>query len=187
LTEDYYKTLQVDPSADPEVITAAYRRLAVKYHPDTNRSPDATLRMQKINEAYRILSNPIERARYDKTHPGANGAVAGAARHNVAHTNAQRNEQAQSILEAEAEWNRTVRMADETLKRTTRDAEIERNRALREAEDVWNRAKRMAEDSYKRAVRDAEVERNRIVRDADDLWNRAKRAAESLGYRTDKG
>ena len=61
--EDYYKILQVDPSAeDPEVITAAYRRLAVKYHPDTNPSPDALPRMQRINEAYAILSDAMQRA-----------------------------------------------------------------------------------------------------------------------------
>jgi len=64
--KNYYRTLQIDPSADPEVIAAAYKRLSLKYHPDTNRSPDANQRMQEINEAYRVLSDPVKRAHYDE-------------------------------------------------------------------------------------------------------------------------
>ena len=64
--ENFYKILQVDPSAEPEVITAAYHRLARKYHPDTNTSPDAKLKMQAINEAYDTLSNPAKRTDYDR-------------------------------------------------------------------------------------------------------------------------
>lgn len=62
---DYYAILQVHPSAEPEVIEAAYRRLAAKYHPDVNPSPDATARMQQINEAHRVLSDATLRAAYD--------------------------------------------------------------------------------------------------------------------------
>lgn len=62
---DHYKTLQVDPAADPEVIEAAYHRLARKYHPDTNPAPDATARMAAINAAYDVLGDPGRRARYD--------------------------------------------------------------------------------------------------------------------------
>ena len=64
--KDYYKILQVDPSADPEVLEAAYKRLARKYHPDMNKSPDATLRMQELNAAYGILRNPVKRTQYDR-------------------------------------------------------------------------------------------------------------------------
>lgn len=62
--KNYYKTLQVDSSADPEVIDVAYKRLARKYHPDINKSHDATARMQELNEAYATLGNPILRAEY---------------------------------------------------------------------------------------------------------------------------
>jgi curved DNA-binding protein CbpA len=64
--KNYYRILQIDPSADPDVIVAAYKRLSLKYHPDTNRSPDANQRMQEINEAYRVLSDPAKRAHYDE-------------------------------------------------------------------------------------------------------------------------
>lgn len=64
--EDLYRELQVDPSADSEVIDAAYRRLALKYHPDLNKSdPRAAEHMKRINEAYRILRKPALRVDYD--------------------------------------------------------------------------------------------------------------------------
>ena len=65
--EDPYEILQVHSSAEAIVIQAAYRRLARKYHPDHNKSPDATSRMQRINAAYEILNNPDKRAEYDRT------------------------------------------------------------------------------------------------------------------------
>lgn len=63
---DLYRELQVDRSADPDVIEAAYKRLALKYHPDRNSNdPDAAERMKRINEAYRILGKPDLRRAYD--------------------------------------------------------------------------------------------------------------------------
>jgi len=63
---DLYRVLQVDPSADPEVIEAAYRRLALKYHPDHNRGDSrAEDHMKRINEAFRVLGKPRLRAEYD--------------------------------------------------------------------------------------------------------------------------
>src|SRR4051812_33638887 len=62
---DAYKTLQVDPEADVEVIQAAYRRLAQKYHPDT-AGEDAAGRMVAINEAWALLRDPASRAEYDR-------------------------------------------------------------------------------------------------------------------------
>lgn len=62
---DYYVILQVDPQAEEEVIEAAYRRLAVKYHPDHDASPDANSRMKSLNAAYEVLSNAEKRRDYD--------------------------------------------------------------------------------------------------------------------------
>jgi curved DNA-binding protein CbpA len=63
---DAYKTLQVDPEADPEVIQAAYRRLAQKWHPDVASGAEAEDRMVAINRAWEILQEPARRADYDK-------------------------------------------------------------------------------------------------------------------------
>ena len=63
---DFYKTLQVDPQAEPEVIQAAYRRLARKYHPDLANDDGAAQRMSAINRAWEVLRDPDERARYDR-------------------------------------------------------------------------------------------------------------------------
>ncbi len=62
-----YQTLQVDPSADPEVIEAAFRRLALKYHPDTSTDPEASFRMREILEARECLSHPDRRLAYDRS------------------------------------------------------------------------------------------------------------------------
>jgi curved DNA-binding protein CbpA len=63
---DPYKTLQVDPEAEDEVIVAAYRRLAMKYHPDTASGPEAAARMAAINAAWERVGEPAKRAAYDR-------------------------------------------------------------------------------------------------------------------------
>jgi curved DNA-binding protein CbpA len=62
---DAYKVLQVDPEAEDEVVQAAYRRLARKYHPDLATRPEAALRMAAINEAWALIGKPAARAAYD--------------------------------------------------------------------------------------------------------------------------
>jgi curved DNA-binding protein CbpA len=63
---DPYKVLQVDPEAEDEVIEAAYRRLARKYHPDVAPGPDAQERMVRINQAWEMLRDPVRRASVDR-------------------------------------------------------------------------------------------------------------------------
>lgn len=63
---DYYAILGVRPNSDDVVVQAAYRALIRKYHPDTNKSPDATIRCAKINEAYATLGDPTKRKTYDR-------------------------------------------------------------------------------------------------------------------------
>lgn len=87
---DAYKVLQVDPEADPEVIQAAYRRLAQKYHPDRIvAGPDddlpalrmvAALRMVEINAAWDELRDPGRRSEYDRRRTVALRAAAVARR-----------------------------------------------------------------------------------------------------------
>ncbi|MDP9363463.1 MAG: DnaJ domain-containing protein [Chloroflexota bacterium] len=62
-----YQILQVDPAADPEVIEAAFRRLALKYHPDRSTVPNAAERMRELLEAKACLSDPARRSAYDAT------------------------------------------------------------------------------------------------------------------------
>ncbi len=71
---DPYKILQVDSEADPEVIQAAYRRLAQKYHPDVAPGPEAAERMKAINVAWEILGDPARRAAHDRERAEAAGS-----------------------------------------------------------------------------------------------------------------
>ena len=63
--EDYYKTLGVNRNVSAQELKAAYRRLAMKYHPDRNPSPEAEEQFKKINEAYEVLSDPQKKQIYD--------------------------------------------------------------------------------------------------------------------------
>lgn len=62
---DLYELLQISPRASQEVIQAAYRVLARRNHPDLNATPEAAQRIRDVNDAYRVLSDPQGRARYD--------------------------------------------------------------------------------------------------------------------------
>lgn len=61
---DFYEMLQISPSAEPETVHRVYRLLAQRYHPDNAETGNAS-RFREISEAYRVLSDPEERARYD--------------------------------------------------------------------------------------------------------------------------
>ena len=74
-TEDLYEILHLHPSAHPDVIQAAYRRLALLYHPDKNPSPEATEMMAAVNRAYAVLSDPEKRTEYDRSRASQAGNV----------------------------------------------------------------------------------------------------------------
>ncbi len=64
---DYYKILGVDRNADEKEIKRAFRKLAVKYHPDKNPGDKrAEEQFKEINEAYEVLGDPAKRAKYDQ-------------------------------------------------------------------------------------------------------------------------
>lgn len=62
---DYYSVLGVLNTASTNELKIAYRSLVKKYHPDINHSSDATAKMQLLNEAYLILSDPEAKTIYD--------------------------------------------------------------------------------------------------------------------------
>lgn len=63
---DYYAILNIEQNATKKEIKIAFKREALKWHPDRNSSPDAKERMQVINESYLILKDDEARSRYDK-------------------------------------------------------------------------------------------------------------------------
>ena len=65
-TKDYYKILGVSKDASPEDIKKAFRKLALKYHPDKNKgNKEAEEKFKEVNEAYAVLSDPKKRKEYD--------------------------------------------------------------------------------------------------------------------------
>lgn len=76
--KDYYATLGVDRTASAEEIKRAYRKLALRYHPDKNPgNKEAEEKFKQINEAYAVLSDPEKRAHYDRYGTAAPGGAGG--------------------------------------------------------------------------------------------------------------
>jgi molecular chaperone DnaJ len=63
---DYYEILGIPKTASADEIKRAYRKLALKYHPDKNKSPDAEEKFKEISEAYGVLSDETKRNQYDQ-------------------------------------------------------------------------------------------------------------------------
>lgn len=85
MSQDYYQVLGVAKEADDATIKKAYRKLAMKYHPDRNPdNKEAEEKFKEVGEAYEVLSNPDKRAAYDRMghdafkNGGMNGAGGGA-------------------------------------------------------------------------------------------------------------
>ena len=76
---DYYDILGVSKRATDEQLKIAFRKKALEYHPDRNKSKDAEEKFKEINEAYQILSDSEKRAKYDQFgHAGVTGAAGSA-------------------------------------------------------------------------------------------------------------
>jgi len=63
---DYYEILGVEKKASADEVKTAYRKLAMQFHPDKNKSPDAEEKFKEISEAYAVLSDQGKRQQYDQ-------------------------------------------------------------------------------------------------------------------------
>jgi len=66
MVKEYYSILEVPENATQEQIKTAYKKLALKYHPDRNKQHDAEEKFKKITRAYEVLSDPTKRSNYDR-------------------------------------------------------------------------------------------------------------------------
>ena len=66
MARDFYSILGVKRGASADEIKKAFRKAAQKYHPDVSKSPDAAAKFKEINDAYQVLSDTEQRARYDR-------------------------------------------------------------------------------------------------------------------------
>ncbi|HEX8923396.1 MAG TPA: DnaJ domain-containing protein, partial [Patescibacteria group bacterium] len=66
MKRDFYEVLGISKNATKEEIKKAYRRMALEWHPDRNKSADAEEKFKEINEAYEVLSNDDKKKAYDQ-------------------------------------------------------------------------------------------------------------------------
>lgn len=74
---DYYDILGVSKTASDTELKSAYRKLAMEWHPDRNKSSDAEVKFKEINEAYQVLSDPKKKSTYDQFGHAAFSATGG--------------------------------------------------------------------------------------------------------------
>ncbi len=79
MPKDFYEVLGVQKNAPAEELKKAYRKLAMKYHPDRNKDPDAEEKLKEVNQAYDVLKDEQKRAAYDRFgHSAFDGSMGGA-------------------------------------------------------------------------------------------------------------
>ena len=103
--KDYYKILGVDKNADEKQIKSAYRKLALRFHPDKNPgNKEAEEKFKDISEAYRILSDKDLRQRYD---------MFGTVDENFSGNGMNAEDIFKELTQASEEWDKTKTFDDE--------------------------------------------------------------------------
>lgn len=123
---DMYAVLQVHPTAEPEIVDAAYRRLARMYHPDVNKSPGAHETMIRINLAYEIIGAPAKRAAYDRDRANRQQTEWQAWTERAERERRERSEQAERERQARADAERQ-RTEQERAEREQKERQAQAN------------------------------------------------------------
>lgn len=66
MKRDFYEVLDLSKSASQDEVKAAYRKKALEFHPDRNKSTDAEKNFKEVNEAYQVVGDPVKRKNYDQ-------------------------------------------------------------------------------------------------------------------------
>lgn len=117
---NHYKTLEIEPTATKEEIKKAYRRLALKFHPDKNKSPDAHEKFIAINEAYLILFDDEARVKYDREYQYYFGQKAKA--ENTGTHQRQQDDNKREETKSSSSKQQEPQFEDEDLNRWTKNA-----------------------------------------------------------------
>lgn len=136
---DLYAVLQVHPTAEPEIVDAAYRRLARMYHPDVNKAPGAHETMIRINLAYEILDDPAKRAAYDRDRANRQQTEWQAW---TERAERERRERAERERQERAEREQRQRQAQAEREQRERSEQAERERQARAEQERAEREQR---------------------------------------------
>ena len=116
---NHYKTLELEPTATKEEVKKAYRRLALQFHPDKNKSPDAHEKFIAINEAYLLIYDNEARIKYDHEYQYYFGQkVRTESTNSQQHRHEEKREEAKSSNQKQRE----SQFEDEDLNQWTRNA-----------------------------------------------------------------
>ena len=170
----HYDILDVPRNASQADIATAYRRLALIYHPDVDKSPGATRRFQRINAANQALSDPQSRSTYDVETRGRDQS-------RQASQEVARREEARRAAERARE---EARRASESARRRAEES-AGRERARQAAERVQEEVRRAAESAQRSAEPEA-AQREEVRRAAERVQEEARRASESAQKRAEQ-
>ena len=160
---DLYAVLQVHPTAEPEIVDAAYRRLARMYHPDVNKAPGAHETMIRINLAYEILGDPAKRAAYDRDRSNREQTEWQAWTERAERDRRERAEREQRQCQAQAEREQREQSEQAERERQAR-TNAERQRADQEQAEREQRERQAQANPTHQSYAEWEAEMQRQVR-----------------------